>query len=75
MKVEVTKRIKDKPQDVFYNLDAGDQISVPDTVAAIWIRNGWAQEAGASNGSNETAHEVVTLDVNNTKHATKSTEV
>lgn len=51
MKIEAKLRIKDKPEDIFYDLDIGDSITVPDLIGAYWVANGWAKnvETGEDN--------------------------
>lgn len=64
MKIEAKGKIKDKPLDTFYNLEAGDQVTVPDAVGENWVRNGWAKNLDTGE-DNAPSKNPVTLDIQN----------
>jgi hypothetical protein len=74
MRIEAKLRIKDKPLDKFYDLEVGDQITVPDPIGENWVKNGWAKNLDTGE-ENPPSDNPVTLDIESATHATASTEV
>jgi len=72
MRIEAKTKISDKPFDVHYALEEGDQVTVPDTVGSYWVANGWVKNLDTGE-DNEPSKEPVTLDVHKAQLKPKST--
>lgn len=51
-----------------YILTAGDSVTVPDDIGAVWVSNGWAinEQTGENKSPN---NEPITLSIHGAKHA------
>ncbi len=71
MRIEAKGRIKDKPFDKFYDLESGDQVTVPDEVGENWVRNGWAKNLDTGE-DNAPSRNPVTLEIHGATHINTS---
>ena len=74
MRIEAKSKLKDKPADKFYDLEVGDQITVPDEIGAYWVANGWVKNLDTDE-DNPPSKDPVTLDVHNSKIGLTNTGV
>lgn len=71
MKVQAKGRVRDQYEGRNYLLEDGDIATVPDTLGANWIANGWAKNFDTGE-DNAPSRDPVTLDVANARHTHKA---
>lgn len=69
MRVQAKGKIKDRFEGRNYILEDGDQVSVPDALGSLWVKNGWAINLDTDE-DNAPSKNPVTLDVQSASHKT-----
>lgn len=67
MRVQAKGKIKDRHEDRNYILEDGDQVSVPDALGSLWVKNGWALNLDTGE-DNVPSKNPSTLDVHSASH-------